>query len=461
MGMDYDMVLLTPRRRPDFGDNLPQPREAPSRPLPQLEEGRAARGTRSSRRRRRRRSNRNRATGSSPPVGASGQADDAGSLTRDLSVVTLTPETTTSARAAPTAGEPTPPADREVLTVGHPVPYRFSFDTPGTSAELPEPYHWSTRALLANPTSGLAGSEVDDDEEADLDYSGLRDAGAMRYFMSACDFCFSDASNDYDTDEGYDPSRECFSIERAEHGGGNQLGMPRGGNAPAPLLRLEAPAAREAAQTPAGSQDAQRNQLREMEERLGEQQEQLRQLQHDLEHGGTGQAPGARIRARDVHQRIVEDAGDEQPPIFGRASQNLAAATILLRAMPEASNTEGRRVQGEHRGLLECAVVQQAESSASRLREPASDRQAGPSQQEREVSVQAEPARDKAPAVWGRLGDNYNRREARARLEERVRRGYHPRRGGRYDSEEDRSPSPEPPGPLVFSRAIRRAPFSA
>jgi hypothetical protein len=39
--------------------------------------------------------------------------------------------------------------------------------------------------------------------------------------------------------------------------------------------------------------------------------------------------------------------------------------------------------------------------------------------------------------------------------------GYHPRRGGRYDSEEDRSPSPEPPGPRVFSRAIRPAPFPA
>jgi hypothetical protein len=28
-------------------------------------------------------------------------------------------------------------------------------------------------------------------------------------------------------------------------------------------------------------------------------------------------------------------------------------------------------------------------------------------------------------------------------------------RGGRYDSSEDRSPSPEPPGPRVFSKAIR------
>ena len=39
--------------------------------------------------------------------------------------------------------------------------------------------------------------------------------------------------------------------------------------------------------------------------------------------------------------------------------------------------------------------------------------------------------------------------------------GYHPHRGGRYDSGEDRSPSPEPPGPRVFSRAIRAALFPA
>ena len=40
-------------------------------------------------------------------------------------------------------------------------------------------------------------------------------------------------------------------------------------------------------------------------------------------------------------------------------------------------------------------------------------------------------------------------------------RGYHPHRGGRYDSGEDRSPSPGPPGPRVFSKAIRGAHFPA
>ena len=39
--------------------------------------------------------------------------------------------------------------------------------------------------------------------------------------------------------------------------------------------------------------------------------------------------------------------------------------------------------------------------------------------------------------------------------------GYHPHRGARYDSGEDRSPSLRPPGPRVFSRAIRSAHFPA
>jgi hypothetical protein len=79
----------------------------------------------------------------------------------------------------------------------------------------------------------------------------------------------------------------------------------------------------------------------------------------------------------------------------------------------------------------------------------------------REALVYTERTRDGTPAAPDRLGDEQHRRDQRARLEERVRRGYHPRRGGRYDSEEDRSPSPKPPGPRVFSQAIRRAPFPA
>jgi hypothetical protein len=79
----------------------------------------------------------------------------------------------------------------------------------------------------------------------------------------------------------------------------------------------------------------------------------------------------------------------------------------------------------------------------------------------RDASVHAERTWDGTPAAPDRLGNEQHRRDRRVRLDEKVRRGYHPRREGRYDNEEDRSPSPEPPGPQAFSRAIRRAPFPA
>jgi hypothetical protein len=77
----------------------------------------------------------------------------------------------------------------------------------------------------------------------------------------------------------------------------------------------------------------------------------------------------------------------------------------------------------------------------------------------REASVHTGRTWDTAPAAPGRLGNEHHHRDRRACLDEKVRRGYHPRHGGRYGSEEDWSPSPEPPGPQAFSRAIQRAPF--
>jgi hypothetical protein len=77
-------------------------------------------------------------------------------------------------------------------------------------------------------------------------------------------------------------------------------------------------------------------------------------------------------RARDVNRRIVEDRAVE-PPVFGRASQNVVAAAMLLRNMSEPSNPEARRARDEIRGLLETTAMQQPESSASRRRGLASE----------------------------------------------------------------------------------------
>jgi hypothetical protein len=127
--------------------------------------------------------------------------------------------------------------------------------------------------------------------------------------------------------------------------------------------------------------------------------------------------------------------------------------------MSEPSTTEGRRILGELKNLLEDAAVQRAESSASRRQGYPSEHHAVTSRFMREASVHTGRTRNTAPAAPSCLGNEHPHRNRRTHLDERVRRGYHPRHEGRYDSGEDRSPSPEPPGPQAFSQAIRRASF--
>jgi hypothetical protein len=127
--------------------------------------------------------------------------------------------------------------------------------------------------------------------------------------------------------------------------------------------------------------------------------------------------------------------------------------------MPEPSTTEGRRIQGELKNLLEDPAVRRVESSASQRQGYPPEHRAATSRFMREASIHTGRTRDATPAAPGRLGHEHHRRNRQAHLDEKVCRGYHPRRGGRYDSGEDRSPSPEPPGPQAFNRAIRRAPF--
>jgi hypothetical protein len=369
-----------------------------------------------------------------------------------------------------------PSINHEVPSVFHPVPFRFSFDPPSDPAsvsafvraypDLPGYHMWSSWDRLTTvSTSGPAGFEEEDDLNVSWDFSGLRDPGAMRDFMSACDHCLSGCSDDGHSldDEGCDPTCEGYHIDQEDHDRENNLSMPGSDDALAPASRVEILRELAVVQVPTGGQDTQLEQLREMQAKLDEEAGRLVQLRQNIEQEWAGQAlaGGARHRARDVQRRIIDDARAGLPPAFSGAGQSLAAAAMLLRTMPEPSTTEGRCIQGELKGLLEDAIVRQAESSASRRRGDPSKHHATPSRRMREASVHTERTRDGTPAASDCLGAEQHRRDRRARLEERVHRGYHPRRGGRYDSEEDRSPSPEPPGPWVFSRAIRRAPFPA
>jgi hypothetical protein len=356
------------------------------------------------------------------------RTDDAGTLARDLSDICLAPEITT--RFVPDAASP-PSINQEVPSVFHPVPFRFSFDPPSDPASVsafarayPDllGYHmWSTwDRLTAVSTSGPAGSEEEDDPDFSWDFSGLSDPSAMQYFMSACDYCLSGYFDDGHSlgDEGYDPTRECFQIDQGDHDEDGHLGMPGDDDAPVPASRVEIPWELAVVRVPAGGQDTQLEQHREMQAKLDEEMGQLMQLQQNIKQEWVGRALAgrARHRARDVQRRIIDDARAGLPPAFSGAGQNLAATAMLLRTMPEPSTTEEQRIQGELKDLLENTVVRRAESSASRGWGGPSEHHAASSRRMCEASVHTEHTGDRTPVARDRLGDEQHRRDRRARL---------------------------------------------
>jgi hypothetical protein len=177
---------------------------------------------------------------------------------------------------------------------------------------------------------------------------------------------------------------------------------------------------------------------------------------------------------RQARDRINTDFNVDDPSMPPRASQKLIAVATLLRAMPAPSTPEARNLHREVQALIKQVAIQQAESSASRIRQQGSAQDDGGAQgpepsvhtgsaAERPANPGRTPAKERLLDTRGQAQDGDARNVINARrtgnTETRAMAGYHPRRGGRYDSREDRSPTPEPPGTRVFSREIRTASF--
>jgi hypothetical protein len=202
------------------------------------------------------------------------RTDDASTLAKDLLGVSLVPEVTVQSVLDVTSS---PSIDQEVPSVFHPVPFRFSFDPPSDPASVSAfvkaypnllGYHmWSSwDQLTAISTYGPPGSKEEDGPDSGWDFSGLRDPSAMRDFMTACDYCLSGCSDDGHSldDEGCGPSRECFHIDLGDRDEGNHLGMPEDDDPPGPASRVDIPRELAVVPVPAGGQDTQLEQIREM-----------------------------------------------------------------------------------------------------------------------------------------------------------------------------------------------------
>jgi hypothetical protein len=307
------MILLPPPRDSDNGGRQPASRRRNQRRLPRVAEEQHPGSSRHlPRRRRRRRGNHGQTGGgtssavervddASAPTGDTAdvdlasetktsvvspqhanpkQTDDASTLAKDLLGVALVPATTVQSAPDVTSS---PPVDQEVPIDSHLVPFGFSFDPPSDPASvdafiktypnLPGYHMWSTwDRLTAVSTYGPSGSKEDDEPDFCWDFSGLGNPSAMRDFMTACDYCLSDCSDGSRSlgDEDCGPSRECFHVDLGGPGEGNHLGMPENGDPPRPVPRVDILRELAVVPVPAGGQDAQLEQIREMQARLDE-----------------------------------------------------------------------------------------------------------------------------------------------------------------------------------------------
>jgi hypothetical protein len=122
--------------------------------------------------------------------------------------------------------------------------------------------------------------------------------------------------------------------------------MPENGDPPRPAPHVDILRELAVVPVPAGGPDPQLEQIRERHARLDEGAGTLVPIRRDIGQEWAVQPPAgeARYLPQDIQHRIADDVRVRPPPDSRGVGQNLAAAAMLLRAMPEPSTTEGRRI---------------------------------------------------------------------------------------------------------------------
>jgi hypothetical protein len=295
-------------------------------------------------------------------------------------------------------------------------------------------------------------------------------------FLYATDYWFG--YSDDSSAGSYDPARECCVVIASDPANAADAAGAGDGEVPPALGTGPCLAAGPSAPPPSPPRGADINaqlaQARELEAKLAEEYRTVQLLRASIAGEASARGERARELGRQARDRINTDFNGDNPDTLPRASQKLIVAATLLRTMPAPSTPEARNLHREVQALIEQAAVQQAESSASHIRQQGSARDDGGAQgpepsvhtggaAERPANPGRTPAKERLLDTRGQAEDGDARNVINAQrtsnTEARAAAGYHPRRSGRYDGEDDRSPTPEPPGTRVFSREIRTATF--
>jgi hypothetical protein len=102
---------------------------------------------------------------------------------------------------------------------------------------------------------------------------------------------------------------------------------------------------------------------------LAEEYRTVRLLRASIAGEASAHVERTRELGRQARDRINTGFNVDNPDTPPRVSQKLIAAATLLRAMPAPSAPVARNLHREAQALIKQAAVQQAESSASRIRQ--------------------------------------------------------------------------------------------
>jgi hypothetical protein len=329
-----------------------------------------------------------------------------------------------------------------------------------------ESYHGSASEL---PLATLHGY-------AEWDFSGVPDPVMFQRFLDAADYWFGYSD---DSNAGiYDPARECFMVavgdvvdgaSSAGAGGGEPPPGPRGECTPEPR-------AERTPTSPARGADitAQLAQARELEAKLAKEYLAVRLLRASI--AGETSARGERVRelGRQARERINTDfnVNDPNTPPASESETHRShdaatghARSLYSRGAEPALRGASTRRAGSRATVRKLGVPHTSAGQCTRWRRrPRSGGVGSLGRHGRTTGNQGQTlVRERILDTRGQAQDGDARNIINAcqtsNIEARAAVDYHPWRGGRYDSHEDRSPTPEPPGTRVFSREIHTTSF--
>jgi hypothetical protein len=203
--------------------------------------------------------------------------------------------------------------------------------------------------------------------------------GDVPTVLDAADYWF-----DYSDDSSagsYDLACECFAVvvddqaDGANAAGAGDREAPRNPGAITP--QNLGPSVPPTSPTRGADINTQLAQARELEAKLAEEYRAVRLLHASFAGEASARGEHARELGKQDRECINADFdvnNTNMPPL---ESQKLIAAATLLRAMPTPSTPEAQNLHREAQALIEQAAVQQAESSASRIRQQGSARDDG------------------------------------------------------------------------------------